>query len=266
MRVKLVSLAVSVLASNALRNLSSARGRSFLTRVAMSTTGGGSPAVKITADNLFETAQFPEKWPFTAQDFRRQDESSDAVFYSSERFVYHIDDGAVGALTKYYSKTLKPGSDILDICSSWVSHLPTDVKYGNVVGLGMNEGELKNNKQLSSYVAKDLNKDPLLPFPDNSFDHVTCVVSVDYLTRPLEIFSEIKRVLRPGGSAIFSQSNRCFSTKAISIWLKTSDIQHLFIIGCYFHYTGGFATPKSFDISPNPGRSDPMFIVSAEKL
>ena len=40
------------------------------------------------------------------------------------------------------------------------------------------------------------------------------VVSVDYLTRPREIFRETHRVLRPGGRAIMSFSNRCFQTKA----------------------------------------------------
>ena len=114
-------------------------------------------------------------------------------------------------------------------------------------------------------MAQDLNKNPIFPFPESSFDIVTCVVSVDYLTRPLEIFSEISRVLRPGGRAIISQSNRCFPTKAINIWLNTNDIEHAFIIGAYFHYSQGFEPAIAEDISPNPRRSDPMFIVSAKK-
>jgi len=221
----------------------------------------------VNANNLFEKVQFPEKWPFSPKDFRRQDESSDGFFYSTDRFVYHIDDGARQALTEYYAKLLTPGASVLDICSSWVSHYPSPdkLKLGRVVGLGMNSNELKKNSQLTEMVVRDLNVDPVMPFADNSFDFVTCVVSIDYLTRPLEVVSEVRRVLKPGGKAIFSQSNRCFQTKAIDIWLKTNDLQHLFIIGNYFHFAGGFATPKSFDISPSPF-SDPMFIVSAEKL
>ena len=92
------------------------------------------------------------------------------------------------------------------------------------------------------------------------------MVSVDYLTRPLEVFSEIRRVLRPGGIAIISQSNRCFPTKAINIWLNTNDLEHAFIIGAYFHYSQGFEPATAEDISPNPGRSDPMFIISAKSL
>lgn len=213
---------------------------------------------------VLKDPKWPEKWPFRPEDFARQDESTDDQFYGQPRLVYHIDEFAVEALTKYYKSVMKDGSSVLDICSSWVSHYPKDLKL-NAVGLGMNDFELSQNKQLSKYVVKDLNKDPLFPFSDNTFDYVTCVVSVDYLTRPLEVFSEMRRVLKPGGMAIMSQSNRCFPTKAINIWLNTNDLEHVFIIGSYFHYAGGYEKPESLDISPFPGRSDPMFIIQAKK-
>ena len=129
----------------------------------------------------------------------------------------------------------------------------------------MNEVELAQNKQLDSYVVKDLNMEPVLPFDDNSFDKVTCVVSVDYLNKPKEIFAEIGRVLRPGGVCMLSISNRCFPTKAFRIWLQTSDLEHIFIAGSFFHYSGLFDPPSCEDISPNPGRTDPLFIVKAAK-
>lgn len=72
----------------------------------------------------------------------------------------------------------------------------------------MNDYELSQNKQLSSYVVKDLNKEPVFPFDDNSFDKVTCVVSVDYLNKPTEVFREIGRVLKPGGDCMLAMSNR----------------------------------------------------------
>lgn len=220
---------------------------------------------RITANDVLKTPQWPEKWPFTPKDFTRQDESKDEFFYGQPRLVYHIDDGAVGALSKYYGENIKPDSTVLDICSSWVSHYPKDLKFAKAVGLGMNEYELSQNKQLNEYVCQDLNDNPVFPFADNTFDYVTCVVSVDYLTRPLEVFSEMRRVLKPGGKAIISQSNRCFPTKAINIWLNTNDMEHIFIIGSYFHYAGGFNPPESFDISPNKGMSDPMYIIQGEK-
>jgi SAM-dependent methyltransferase len=217
------------------------------------------------AERVLQNPQWPAEWPYTPQDFARQDESSDAYFYESPRLVYHIDDAAVGALTSYYATCFKDGENVLDICSSWVSHYPKDWKGGNVVGLGMNAYELSQNPVLSSYVVKDLNAEPKFPFADASFDKVTCVVSVDYLNKPLEVFKEIGRVLRPGGECILSMSNRCFPTKAFRIWLMTSDLEHIFIAGSFFHYSGMFDPPSSKDISPNPGRSDPMYIVKAKR-
>jgi ubiquinone/menaquinone biosynthesis C-methylase UbiE len=217
------------------------------------------------AEKVLENPKFPDEWPYSEQDFARMDESSDAVFYDSPRLVYHIDDAAVSALTKYYSENLKDGDDVLDICSSWVSHYPKDFKGGKVVGLGMNAYELSQNPQLTDYVVKDLNKEPKLPFDDASFDKVTCVVSVDYLNKPQEVFKEIGRVLRPGGECIISMSNRCFPTKAFQIWLQTNDLEHIFITGSFFHYSGLFEPATCKDISPNPGRSDPLYIVKAAR-
>jgi len=220
---------------------------------------------RITAADVLKSPRWPEKWPFSTNDFRRLDETTDAQFYQDARLVYHIDDPAVAALTNYYKQVFPSQADVLDICSSWVSHFPEDWDHGKRVGAGMNRYELSQNQQLDEYVVKDLNVDASLPFADNSFDIVTCIVSVDYLIKPLEIFKEINRVLKPGGKAIMSMSNRCFPTKAIQIWLETNDLEHIFIVGSYFHYSEGFEPPEAFDISPNPGRSDPMYIVQATK-
>ena len=157
-------------------------------------------------------------------------------------------------LSRYYAEVFpasgRTDTALLDICSSWISHYPPGYSAGRISGLGMNEDELKRNAVLSDYVVKDLNADPKLPYPDNTFDVVTnglatlphcmctrpcpgCVslgravltasfplaaVSVDYLTKPLEVMKEVNRVLKPGGLALMSFSNRCFPTKAIAIW------------------------------------------------
>jgi SAM-dependent methyltransferase len=174
-----------------------------------------------------------------------------------------------GALTAYYAKVFPAqGSPaFLDLCSSWISHYPagTRARASRVAGLGMNEAELKRNAALTDYVVQDLNKDPKLPFADASFDVVSNAVSVDYLTKPLEVMRETARVLKPGGLALMSFSNRCFATKAVAIWTGTGDLDHIWVVGAYFHFAGGFDAPEAVDISPNPGRSDPMYVVYARK-
>lgn len=222
------------------------------------------PKPRIPIESVLSKAKFPPNWPYKPSDFYRQDETKDNQFYSTPRFVTHIDDNAIKLLTSYYNSIFFKHADVLDICSSWVSHYPSSLQYGNVIGLGMNEEELKANKQLTNYNIQDLNENPLLPYDDDSFDFVTCVVSVDYLTKPLQVFQEIQRVLRPNGKAIISQSNRCFPSKAIDIWLNTNDLEHGFIIGSYFHYVGGFKDIIGKDLS-NTMNTDPMFIIQATK-
>lgn len=133
---------------------------------------------------------------------------------TAPRFVTHIDDNAIKALTNWYAQNLPRGNKdkgVLDLCSSWVSHLPSDYVdncTSRIAGLGMNEEELKNNKVLTEWNVKDLNKDPTLPYDNQSFDAVVCAVSIDYLVYPVAVCSEINRVLKPGGLAAFSFSNR----------------------------------------------------------
>lgn len=152
-------------------------------------------------------------WPYTDADLNRLDNSVDTIFYDSPRFVTHIDDVAISALTAFYKEEFtamnKDKLDVLDLCSSWISHLPEDARYGKVIGVGMNAQELQANKQLTEYFVQDLNTNPdLSQFEDNSFDVVCNVVSVDYLTKPLEIFKEMHRILRPGGVSLMTFSNR----------------------------------------------------------
>ena len=199
-------------------------------------TNLSASTMKDLAEGVLKSPKFPPEWPYSPSDFERQDESDDSIFYDQARLVYHIDDAAVGALTKYYAKNLKDGDDVLDICSSWVSHYPKEFKGGDVVGLGMNEYELSQNEQLSSFVVKDLNEETKLPFDDESFDKVTIVVSVDYLNKPKEVFDEIGRVLRPGGECIISMSNRCFPTKAFrSEYLLCISYTPCMFMSCSYH-------------------------------
>ena len=211
-----------------------------------------------------DVQDWPQDWPYSELDLSREDESDDSRFYSVPRFVMHIDDDAINALRGHYSATFSGNEAVLDICSSWTSHYPDDFKGVRVAGLGMNEAELAKNPSLTESVVHNLNSDPTLPYANESFDFVTNAVSVDYLSRPKEVFREIIRVLKPGGKAIMSFSNRCFPTKVVKMWHQTNDAGHIWVVGSYFHYAG-FNEIRGLDISPNPGRSDPMFVIEGRK-
>lgn len=194
--------------------------------------------------------------------FDRADPSDDTRFYTFDRFVTHIDDGAIAAVTGLY-RELELSGDVLDLCSSWISHF--DPAPARLIALGMNEAELAANPAAGHYVVHDLNADPTLPFADGSFDAVTCCVSVDYLTRPLEVFAEVVRVLRPGGVFVCTFSNRCFPTKAIRGWLAADDRGRCSIVATYFRATHGFDAPH-VELR-NPGSSgDPLYAVWARQL
>ena len=203
-------------------------------------------------------------WPFTEQDLRRHDETPDSNFYREPRFVTHIDDGCIESLRdNVYKAFFKESDNVLDVCSSWISHYP-DIALNSVVGVGMNEDELQANARLSSYVVQDLNSHPALPFDNESFEIVTNAVSVDYLSKPKEIFLEIYRVLKPGGIAIMSFSNRMFPTKVVNMWLSSSDEQRIQIVMSYFMTCGArFLDVQGYEMATKG--VDPLFVVTARK-
>jgi SAM-dependent methyltransferase len=195
--------------------------------------------------------------------FDRADPSPDAGFYAAPRFVTHIDDDAIAAVGELYLELGLDRGRVLDLCSSWISHFL--VAPDELVGLGLNNAELAANEQLAEHVVQDLNADPVLPFDDASFDGAVCTVSVDYLTRPLEVFAELARVLRPGAVCCCTFSNRCFPTKAIRGWLAArSDGERAEIVRAYFAQTPGFGPPES-DLRTAPHHAgDPLWGVWAQ--
>ena len=194
--------------------------------------------------------------------FDRADPSDDVDFYSPPRLVVHIDDGAIAAVGALYEE-LDVGGSVLDLMGSWVSHFrrpPADLTV-----LGMNAAELAANPAATTIVVHDLNAEPTLPFRDATFDAAVCCVSVDYLVRPVEVFADLARVVRPGGVFVCTFSNRCFPTKAIRGWLATSDAEHCEIVAQYFRRAGGWTEPVS-DRRTAPGhRGDPLYAVWAHR-
>ena len=194
--------------------------------------------------------------------FDKADPSRDDAFYAFPRFVTHIDDGAIAEVTSAYRALLPPGGAILDLMSSWVSHLPVDVSYAAVVGHGMNAEELAANPRLTSWFVQDLNADPVLPLADAALDGVCLCVSVQYLQRPVEVFQQVARLLRPGAPFIVSFSNRCFPTKATAIWQALGGPDQQRLVAAFMH-AARFASVSVHASTPPAG--DPLWIVAGTR-
>lgn len=202
------------------------------------------------------TAGFPDGF------FERIDPSPDPIFYRPPRLVSHIDDAAIAAVSALYSR-LEVCGRVLDLMSSWISHLPAEPEHLTV--LGMNAAELEANPMADERIVADLNGEPTLPFDDRTFDAALCCVSVDYLTRPVDVFREVARVLRPGRPFVCTFSNRLFPTKAIQGWLAADDQARCDIVAEYFRLSDTWDEPV-IDVPVSPGGpGDPLYAVYAYK-
>jgi SAM-dependent methyltransferase len=200
---------------------------------------------------------------FSPAFFDRADRSSDAVFYSWPRLVTHIDEAAIAAVGALYDE-LGIAGVVLDLMGSWVSHFRRPPAHLTV--LGMNAEELAANPQAAATVVHDLNANPALPFEAESFDAAVCCVSVDYLTRPVEVFADVARVVRPNGPFVCTFSNRCFPTKAIRGWLYANDEQRADIVARYMRLAGGWGEPTVARRTPaSEYRGDPLLGVWAHR-
>lgn len=196
--------------------------------------------------------------------FGRIDESSDLNFYVQPRFVAHIDDNAIDYVTTLYRELLPANGAILDLMSSWISHLPPEVEYEKVVGLGLNREELAANKRLNSFVVQSLNANQTLPFDDGEFDAACCCVSVQYLVKPEIVFREIARTLKKGAPLIVTFSNRCFPTKAVFAWNALDDEGHIELVRQYFAASEMFENITIRKHQPRNG--DPLFGVIGTRI
>jgi SAM-dependent methyltransferase len=195
--------------------------------------------------------------------FDRADPADDAAFYSFPRYVTHIDDAAIAAVGALYDELSIDGS-VLDLMSSWVSHFSAPPAALTV--LGMNADELAANPAANAWVVHDLNRDPVLPFADATFDDAVCCVSVDYLADPVAVFADVARILRPGGRFVCTFSNRLFPTKAIRGWLMSDDEAHMAIVTSYFAAAGGYEPAVAQRRTPPNHPGDPLFGVWAQTI
>jgi len=213
---------------------------------------------------------------FEDNPFGRRDVAPDSIFYEHPRLVQHIDDTAVGVVRDLYGRLLKSGMRVLDLMSSWQSHVPSDIRLSELIGLGLNREELEKNLELTDWVVHDLNENPVLPFENGEYDAVICTNSVEYLIHPEAIFDELARVLRPDGLLILTFSNRWFPPKVIRIWEELHEFERMGLVLEYFQNTGRFkdietcsvrGLPRPWDdrYFPEKRYSDPVFAVWGRK-
>jgi SAM-dependent methyltransferase len=209
--------------------------------------------------------------------FLRADETDDTAFYARDRMVHHLDAQArstIESLVGHLVVEVEPV--LLDLMSSCDSHIPDSMNPSRVVGLGLNERELASNSTLDDFVIHDLNQNPELPFEDETFDAVLCTVSVDYMTQPFRVFSDVGRILKSGGLFLVTFSNRYFQEKVVKIWRHATGQQRINLVEMYFEGSGQFDEPTVFvsrgkprpeddKYAPLGVPSDPVCAVYAEK-
>ena len=121
-----------------------------------------------------------------------------------------------------------------------------------------------------------LNRLPVLPFNSDFFDAAVCTVSLEYLTRPRELFAEVARVLRPAGIFLVVLSDRWFPGKEIIYWSGLHPFERQGLVLTYFlnekrfwdfetESLQGLPRPADDKYSDTLRYSDPLFIVSARK-
>ncbi len=207
----------------------------------------------------------PRTITFVPEMFARMDDSEDTLFYAAPRKVVHIDEPAIRAAGQMIAATFAPNGVLLDLMSSWRSHLPKGFVKQKLVGLGLNADEMADNPDLDEYVVHNVNADPRLPFADASFDGVVITVSIQYLTHPIGIFAEVRRILKEGAPFLVLFSNRMFPTKAVRVWQSLHDGQRARLIEAYFQEAGGYEEVVFTDASPQTGITDPLYAVCARK-
>lgn len=209
---------------------------------------------------------------YSGDPFARLDSRADSAFYSMSRLLPHIDSTASQQLARIYGRFLEPGMQVLDLMSSWQSHLPDSPGDLAVTGLGLNQQELQQNPRLTTQVIHDLNAQPDLPFEDAQFDAVVCSVSVEYLIKPLDIFAEVARVMKPGSPFIVAFSERWFPTKVISIWQEMHAFERMGLVLDLFDKSQVFANlgtesvrglprPANDKYAAELAESDPVYAV-----
>lgn len=209
---------------------------------------------------------------FSKNIFQRKDERPDILYYQSPRLLQHIDTRAIQVVKEIHGQLLHDGMRVLDLMSSWKSHLPETLRLEKLSGLGLNAEEMTKNSDLNDWVVHDLNENPILPYKDETYNAVVCTVSIEYLINPEAVFKEIGRVLRPGGLFIVTFSNRWFPDKVINIWEDLHEFERMGFVMELFQKSKMFTDLETYSIRglsrptddkyfPDLMDSDPIYAV-----
>ena len=220
---------------------------------ALTVAGLEVPHARLSPNSrALDGVSWPEAFLYSKKDLTPDWDGKDGMFYALPKLGHHAGEECRSSLTKFYECALPPSGtgDVLDLCSSFTSHYPDKYKAKRCVALGLNALELAVNPSKTEWRVQDLNENPTLPYDSESFDVITNSLSVDYLTSPLEVFGEMHRVLRPGGKALMSFSNRCFPSKAVKMWLYADDATRMEIVASYYNFApqGGWDNIEAYDI------------------
>lgn len=171
-----------------------------------------------------------------------------------------VDPAAIAAVIQLHREVLPAGGAILDLASGWISHLPPEIPYQRVVGVGNEPRELAENPFLDEWRVQNLNHDPVLPFSAAEFDGAILCVSVQHFTRPSEVIRDVGRVLRPGAPLIVTFSNCCLPAPPIACWRLLDDTGHLCLIAQHFTTARNWSDIRCLDRTP-PGGPAPLYAV-----
>ncbi len=196
---------------------------------------------------------------YSAQDFARDDDNADEIFYEKPRFVEHLDSLALSTVEDLFVRLIPKNSRILDLMAGPNSHLRAEINAREIIGLGLNQEELKANSALTGHVLHDVNANPKLPFEDDSFNAVVNTVSVDYMVKPVELFRDVARILAPKGIFIVVFSNRMFPPKAVGIWKRTTESERTDLVKKYFSAAELFYIDGYFESKGHPRPSDDKY-------
>tara|TARA_Y100001968_G_C19222868_1_gene650616 strand:+ start:112 stop:762 length:651 start_codon:yes stop_codon:yes gene_type:complete len=203
-------------------------------------------------------------------DRKKMDMGDDEIFYSRPRYVHHLSDSFRSRLSNLYSEYLLNHHVILDLMSSWVSHLPSNIRFKKVIGHGLNEAELSSNKRLDSFWIQNLNKTQNIPIEDSSVDVGLIVAGWQYLQYPENVSLELSRIIKPESFLIISFTNRAFWNKAPNIWTYSSEEKRIEYVTSILNTNGWsvekIINEKTFDkklFGFYSAESDPFFSVIA---